>query len=95
MDELRSRAEAFLSGPRILSEPGGSIGGLIARCVAGDRWDDPGLQDLLLFQLRAARREVARLEGATTYPELDYLSFYQRATAILQDILSTVSADLD
>ena len=46
-DDLRSRAEDYLNGPRIISEPAASLTRLIARYVAGKPWDDPGLGNLL------------------------------------------------
>ena len=39
MTELHSRAKAYLNGPRIISEPDATLARLIARYVAGERWE--------------------------------------------------------
>jgi len=86
MNELRSKASAFLTRPCIISEPGRSLVELIRRYAAGERLDDLESQRQLSLCLGTAQEEVDRLHRATTYPELDALAFYQRAAAILQDI---------
>ena len=91
MSDLRSRAEAYLDGPRIISEPGASLTRLIARYVAGKPWDDPEVRNLLSHCLATAQTEAAGHEDATG-PERDARLFYQRAAAILQDIQAEVLA---
>jgi hypothetical protein len=90
MDDLHSRAAAFLRGPCILGEQWR----LIARYIAGEPWDDPEVRSLLSHGLRAAQTKAAGPEGATG-PERDARLFYQRAAAILQDIQAEVSAGRD
>jgi hypothetical protein len=92
MSDLRSRAQAYLSGPCIISEPEASMTRLIERYAASEPWNDPELRSLLSLCLQTAQTEAARLEGATAGPARDAHRFYQRAAALLQDIQSEVSA---
>jgi hypothetical protein len=84
-DDLRSRAENYLNGPRIISEPGASLTRLIARYVAGKPWDDPELRNLLSECIGTAQTEAAGCEG-------DARTFYLRAAAILQEIQAEMLA---
>jgi hypothetical protein len=90
MSDLRSRAEAYLDGPRIISEPGASLTRLIERYVAGEPRDDPELRSQLSLSLQTAQIEAARHEGVSNDGRL----FYQRAAVLLQEIQAEVSADL-
>jgi hypothetical protein len=92
MNDLRSRAEAFLRSPCIISEPGASLLGLIARYAEGKPWDDPELGNLLLHGIGTAQREAARRKEATAGPACDGRIFYQEAAALLQEIQAEVSA---
>lgn len=92
MSDLRSRAEAYLNGPRIISEPGASLTRLIARYVAGEPWDDPELRNLLSFHAQTAQTEAVKLEGAMSGPARDAQHFYERAAALLREIQAEVSA---
>jgi tetratricopeptide (TPR) repeat protein len=91
VSDLHSRADAFLSGPRIISEPGATFARLVGRYLAGAAWDDAELRNLLSRCIIAAQSEAAKLEGAER-PAQDARSFYQRAAAILQEIQAEVSA---
>lgn len=90
MDDLRSRAVHFLQLPCCVSEGDGPILELIGRYSAGEPWDDPELQNILATCIRTAQARASRPAPAT-YPELDAWHFYQRATAILQEIQADVS----
>ena len=92
MSDLRSRAKAYLRGPGIISEPGASLARLIARCVAGEPWDDPEVRNQLSHCVQIAQTKVASLHAAATGPERDARLFYQRSAAILQEIQVEVSA---
>ena len=91
MSDLRSRAEAFLLGPCIISEPGASLQRLIARYANGKLWDDPELGNLLSRCIGTAQGEAAKREGATAGPACHARIFYQRAAALLQEIQAEVS----
>jgi hypothetical protein len=82
MDDLHSRAAAFLRGPCVLDEPWR----LIYRYVSGKLWDDPKAQNLLSLCLQNAQTEAARLEGATSGPARDAHFFYLKAAELLKDI---------
>ena len=90
MDDLRSRAEAFLSGPCILGEPWR----LISRYVGGEPWDDSEMRDRLSRCLQTAQAEAARHEG-TKGPERDARLFYQKAAVILKEIQTKISVGRD
>lgn len=90
---LRSRAEAYLHGPRIISEPGASLARLIARYVAGESFNDPERQNLLSDSIRTAHTEAAKFQDAETGPERDAWLFYQNSGALLQEIQAEAAGD--
>ena len=89
MGDLHSHAVKFLRGPRIISEPGATLGELIQRYVEGKPWDDPALRNQLSHYLEIAPTEAARHEGMDG-PGRDAWAFYKNAAAILRDIQSEV-----
>lgn len=96
MSNLKSRAEAYLSGPRIISEPGASLTRLIDRYVAGEPWDTSELRKELSLGIQAAQSELTGLESAAREGEpRDAQIFYHRVKAILQDIQAEVMAGQD
>jgi hypothetical protein len=88
VDDLRARAQAFIRGPCVLSEPWS----LIHRYIAGELWDDPDAQNLLSRGLQTAQTEAAHLEGATSGPARDARLFFQEAAEFLKDIMAELSA---
>ncbi len=86
MDDLHCRAKAFLSGPRPLAEPAGTMTRLIAQYVAGQSWEDPELGKRLSDCLDAAKMEAVRYADAPSGPAADARLFYQRGAEILQGI---------
>jgi hypothetical protein len=90
MNDLQSRAEAFLSGPCILGEQWR----LILRYVNGEPWDDPEMRNVLSHCLQTTETKATGPEGVTG-PERDARLFYQRAAAILREIQAEVSGGRD
>jgi tetratricopeptide (TPR) repeat protein len=92
VSDLHARAVRFLSGPRIISEPGATIANLIARYLAGAAWDDPEWRNLVSDCVIAAQNKAASLEGVEPGPGRDARFFYEQAAALLEEIHVEVSA---
>jgi hypothetical protein len=90
MNDLRSRAKAFLRGPCIIGEHWL----LLHRYIDGELGDDPEVLKQLSHCLRTAREKAAAREGATG-PAGDALLFYQRAATLFEDIQAQLSARMN
>ena len=82
MDDLCTRAAAFLRGPHILGEESGLIG----RYLRGELSGDSEALNLLSHCLQTAQTNAAKLEGATSGPQRDAMYCYRKMAELLTDI---------
>ena len=85
-----ARAQLYLRGPRIISEPGATFARLIKRYIGGEGLDSPEFQVLLSDSIRTAQFEVQKRKEAATGMESDALVFYERSAAVLQEIQADI-----
>lgn len=86
MDDLRSRAAAFVRGPCILSVPWL----LLTWHADGESWADPKLVPLLGWCIRETRDRAARYDGDVSGPGSDARNWFNAAAALLEEILVAV-----
>jgi hypothetical protein len=92
MDDLRTRAAAFVRSHCAMPLDGMKMMQLIDQYACGEPFEDLELQSQLSVWLQYARSEAARFQGAATGPARDALMFYQEAAAILQEITAEAAA---
>ena len=88
MDDLRSRAAAFLRGPYVL----GKGPYLISRYVCGELWDDPKALNLLSLCLQTALIEVGKSDGVSSGSGRDITNCYRKMAELLEDIKAELLA---